>query len=152
MATMTDVTVQWADSILRLERLYLLKLAVWGGLAVAAGTLLFALGGHARRIILSVRSLAMTLLIGGVAVAGLAFLLRSRTAMRDLSGAVALDRTLWLVSGIALGLMFAAVVAAGRPRRRTAGDDSSTGIAIGVSLHAAAIAVLSLQLARAVVR
>ena len=37
-----DLTGQWADTLLALERLYLLKLTVWGALSVVVGTALIA--------------------------------------------------------------------------------------------------------------
>lgn len=147
-----DATAQWADSLLLLERLYFLKLALWAALSVAVATLLVAVS-QARSSPM-IRSLAFTL--GGVGISLLAFALIARSAarLRDLASATTLDRVLWLVAGLMIGWTVVAIGTALPALRRVASERARrvAGAAIGIAAHGAAIAMLSLQLASALVR
>lgn len=148
-----DVTAQWADSLLALERLYFLKLVLWGAASVIAGTMIRAVTAVKGRSAPMLRALAHSLAALGVAELGAALPLRAGAGLRDLGSATTLDRALWLVSGLVLGWAVVAFLAALRAaRRRPASDARAAGLAIGVGLHGVAIAILTLQLARAIVR
>ncbi len=148
-----DVTAQWADSLLGLERLYFLKLMLWGATSVVAGTVICALTAVKGRSAPMLRALALSLAVLGVAELGAALALRAGTGLRDLESATTLDRALWLVSGLVLGWAVVAFLAALRAaRRRPAPDARAAGLGMGVGLHGVAIAILTLQLARAIVR
>jgi hypothetical protein len=146
-----DASVQWADSILALERLFFLKLAVWGALSVVAGSALLAL---ARRETTSaaLSSLSLVLVIGGTLEVAIALVCRQGVRLRDLGAATSLDRMLWFVAGIAVGWTSAALFAAMRARARLPASAASVGSAIGLALHGVAIAFLTTQLARALIR
>lgn len=150
-----EVSSQWADTLLGLERLLLLKVAVWGALTTVAGTLLVALHRAAALTATTApvfRSLGIAL--GGLGIAELVFavLARVTTDLRDLESATSLDRGLWLAAGLALGWSTAALGLAfsalrARPRR-----NPMAGASLGVALHGFALSFLALQLAMAVVR
>jgi hypothetical protein len=145
-----ESSIQWADSVLALERLFFLKLAVWGALSVIAGTGLFALARRGSRESPLLSSLAVNLTVVGAIELVAALLCRHGARLRDLTTATSLDRTLWMVAGIALGWASAALLVAVRLRMPAAAP--TVGAATAIALHGVAIAILALQLAFALVR
>jgi hypothetical protein len=147
-----DASVQWADSLLALERLFFLKLAVWGALSVIVGTGLLALARRDGQRSSLLSSLALTLITAGSIELIAALLCRHGARLRDLGAATSLDRALWMVAGIALGWTSAAVLIGARSRSRMPAASAIMGMATAIAVHGAAIAILALQLAFALVR
>lgn len=150
-----DLTGQWADTLLALERLYLLKLTVWGALSVVVGTALIA--------VLQVRRLDSPLLgrfglvtaAWGLATIATALWSRGALALRDLGGAVSLDRWLWFNIGLDAGfvLVGATLVLCGwKLGPRLAPHLGVVGAGLGIVVQALALGVLGLQLTADIVR
>lgn len=146
-----ELTGQWADTLLGAERSHLSKLAIWSLLSIVSGTTVLA--------VLRVRALASPLLrhfaiqmsAWGVVVGALAWWGRSQLALRDLAGAVTLDRFLWFNVGLGVGYVGIGVALAvlGWTSGRRMG---LVGAGIGVIVQGAALTLLDLQLAAAVIR
>ena len=142
---------QWADTLLDVERLHVLKLFVWSALSIATGTALLAF--------LRVRRIESPLLqhfaiqSGAWGVIDLAIALWARTGLhlRDLASAVALDRFVWLNIGLDVGYVAVGATLAltgwriGRRLR-------VVGAGCGVVVQGCALTLLDLQLAAAIVR
>lgn len=146
-----DLTGQWADALLAAERVAITKLAFWALASILAGSLLLAA--------IRIRATATPLLLHfgiqlvawGVVEGAWAFWSRRGLVLRDLGGAVALDRAVWLHVGLDIGTVAvgAAIAICGwRLGRRLA----AVGAGLAVALQGAALALLHLQLAAQVVR
>lgn len=146
-----DLTGQWADTLFAAERVHLLKLGVWSLSSIVAGTILLA--------VLRVRSLtspllrhfATQMLAWGAALAVVMVWGRSSLELRDLAGAVSLDRALWFRTGLEVGAIGVglALAAAGWSSGRRLG---LVGAGLGVIVQGAALALLDLQLAVHLIR
>lgn len=146
-----QLTGQWADSLLALELLFLTKLLIWGAVSVATGSGILALFAIRNVASALVRSFAIALVAFGAAVIAVALIGRAQTGLRDLPSAISLERLAWFSSGLAIGVMLAGVaitVLASILGRRLA----LVGAGTALSLHSAALLVLTLQLAASVVR
>jgi hypothetical protein len=146
-----DLTGQWADALLAAERVAVAKMMVWALASLAAGSLLLT--------IVRIRSLATPLLhhfglqlVAWGAVEG-AWALWSRRglALRDLSAAVALDRSVWFHVGLETGMLAVGVTIAACGWR-FGRKQAAVGAGLGVALHGAALALIDLQLAAQVIR
>lgn len=146
-----EVPAQWADTLLALERPLLLKIALWAAIAVVAGTLLVLVSRQRAKPPL-LEGLGLGLIAPGTAELLLALLARRGIGFRDLESATSLDRALWLAIGFAGAWASAAALFAYRERATGPAGSRAAGIAIGVAAHCGAIALLSLQLATALVR
>jgi hypothetical protein len=149
-----DVSAQWADTLLGLERLFFLKIALWGTLSVVTATALLAISRRRGGDTPVITAIAVVMASLGALELAIALFARQGAGLRDLGSATELDRGLRLAAGVALGWGSAASVAAWRSwrRARDGTDARIAGASAGIALHASAIALLALQLARAVVR
>lgn len=146
-----QLTGQWADTLLAAERLHLTKLAIWAIASLLAGTVTLT--------VLRVRAVGSPLLRhfaiqmvawGAVHVLFVAWG-RSALALRDLAGAVSLDRLLWFSVGLDLGAVGVGATLAllgGSGGRRL----GLVGAGLGIVLQGSALALLDLQLAAQVIR
>ena len=93
----------FADTLLAAERGHLLRLALWGAMSVVAGSAILALLSARRvRSPLLQHFAIQTAAWGAVDLAICAAAWRGLT-LRDLTGAVALDRFLWFNIGLDVG-------------------------------------------------
>ena len=146
-----ELTGQWADTLQAFERLFYLKLAVWGVMSLVAGSgLLAILRARGRESpVLSGFGLAMAL--WGVLEVAAALVRRNGIVMRDLAAAISLDRSLWFATGLMVGVAMASMLAAALAwhfARRL----RLVGAGVATTVHAIALAVLVLQLIPAIVR
>ena len=142
---------QFATDLLALEKLHLLKLGTWAALSILVGTALLA--------VLRVRRLESPLLlhfgIQSAAWGGIDLLIvwwASRgLVLRDLAGAVALDRFVWLNIGLDVGYVLVGLTLAilGWRHGRRMG---LVGAGLGVIVQGLALALLDLQLSAGIVR
>ncbi|GLC24479.1 DUF6992 family protein [Roseisolibacter agri] len=95
----------WSDTLLALERAHLLRVALWSGGSILAGSLLLALLAVRGRLAASalVKHFAIqTAAWGAVSLALVAAAWRG-LALRDHAGATQLERVLWLNIGLDAG-------------------------------------------------
>lgn len=142
---------QWADSLLDVERLHVLKLLVWGALSVGVGTALLAYLRVRRVDSALLQHFAIQTVAWGVIDIAIAVWARQGLAMRDLASAVALDRFVWLNVGLDLGYVAvgATLALTGWKLGRRHGI---VGAGTGVIVQGCALTLLDLQLAAAIVR
>ncbi len=148
-----DLTGQWADSLLALERLYLLKVIVWGALCVLGGTTVMTWLLASRTDSPLLRRFAEVTLASGAAALVVGFVMRAAAELRDLQAAISLDRWLWFGVGLEVGLVLLGgtlAICGWRliaPRRL-----GLVGAGIGIIVQGLAFAVFALQLSAGVVR
>lgn len=142
---------QWADSLLQMEQLHLLKLQLWAVLSIVAGTAILALLRIRRNESPLLTHFAIQSAAWGVVDLAIVLWARRGLHLRDLTEAVALDRFVWLNVGLDVGYMAVGVTLAlvgWRLGRRL----GLVGAGLGVVLQGLALTVLDLQLAAAIVR
>jgi len=135
----------WADTLLTLEQGHLLRLGVWAGISILAGTILLA--------VLTVRRLTAPLLQhfaiqtaawGAVNALIVLWAWRGLT-MRDFAGTQRLLNILWLNTGLDVGYAavgLTLVIVGWRWERRL----GAVGAGLGVVLQGLALALLDLRL------
>ena len=143
----------WADTLQQAERLYFLRLCLWGALATLAGTTLLVLAyvratqpALLRRFALVCALLGSTELLIGLSAYRV-------VPLRDIAGATRLDRFAWLQLGLYLGMAVAGVTfaLASRVKKLATGGLAETSLArmgagVAVALHGLALATLELLL------
>ena len=93
----------FADTLLQLERAHLVRLIAWGALNVLLGTLLLSILLAGRRRSPLLQQFAIQLGAWGLVELAIAAVAWRGLALRDLAGAVHLDRLLWLNIGLDAG-------------------------------------------------
>lgn len=142
---------QFGSDLIALEQLHLLKLGVWAALSILVGSALFAW--------LRVRQTASPLLQHfGIQCAAwgtidllIVWWAGRGLEIRDLAGAIALDRFVWLNIGLDVGyvLVGLTLVLCGWKLGRRLG---LIGAGLGVVVQGLALTVLDLQLSAGIVR
>jgi len=141
----------WADTLLAAERGHLIRLLVWGAASVVAGTAVGAFLVMGRRESPLLRHFAIqTVAWGAVDIALCAVAWRS-LALRDLAGAVRLDRFIWLNIGLDAGYMMVGATLAIVGWRLSRGL-GLVGAGVGVMVQGSALLVLDLVLTSHIVR
>ena len=125
----------WSDTLLALERAHLLRVAVWGGGSVLAGSLLLALlttrAGRSGSPL--VRHFAIQTAAWGAVDLALVAFAWPRLALRDHTAATELDRFLWLNLGLDVGYVAVGItlaVCAWVLGRRLGGAGAGLGIVV----------------------
>jgi hypothetical protein len=150
-----QLTGQWADSVQLLEKLYLLQLMLWGGLATTTGTAMLAYARRQEPTASLVSTFGVTLAGVGAVILGLAAWARQAVTLRDHASVITLDRALWAVVGAAATIAIASLARTALSLRlphRTEDDARSAAAHSAIALHATAVALLSCRLATALVR
>ena len=137
-------TAMWSDTLLALERAHLLRLLLWGGMSIVAGTGLLVWLTLRRHDSPLLRAFSIQASLWGVlhlAIAGRGMV---RLADRDLASALRLDRVLWFSAGLDVGLILVGLTlaAAGWIIGRRLG---AVGAGIGVLVQGAGLLVLDLR-------
>ena len=142
---------QWADTLLDVERLHVLKLLVWGALSVGAGTAIVALTRVRRIESPLLKHFAIQSTVWGFIDIAIAIWAQQVLQLRDLASAVALDRFVWLNVGLNAGYVAVGMTLAliGWSQGRRLG---LVGAGVGVIVQGCALMLLDLQLAAAIVR
>jgi hypothetical protein len=141
----------WADTLLAAERAHLIRLIIWGGASLLAGSALLGLlrmRGHRSSLLdhFGIQSAVWGALILALALAGL-----QRLELRDLTGATRLDRFLWLNIGLDTGYVMVGVtlsVLGWRVGRHL----GLVGAGLAVIVQGSALALLDLVLASQISR
>lgn len=142
---------QWADTLLQMEQLHLLKLQLWAILSIVAGSGILALLRVRRTESPLLSHFAVQSAAWGAVDLAIVFWARRGLHLRDLAEAVALDRFVWLNIGLDVGYVAVGVTLAllgWRFGRRL----GLVGAGLGVVLQGLALTVLDLQLAAVIVR
>jgi hypothetical protein len=141
----------WADTLLRGEQAYLLRLFVWAALSVLGGTAILAILLVRRIPAALLRQFAIQLTLWGVVIAFIAALRWHGLHLRDLAGATRLERMTWLNIGLDAGFMGMGLVLIGAARRY-AKSPGGIGAGAGILVHGAALLLLDVQFAAIVSR
>lgn len=142
---------QFASDLLELERLHVLKLGSWAALSVLAGTALLGLLKARRTESALVQHFAIQTLAWGLVDAVIVLWAVRSLHLRDLAGATALDRFLWLNVGLDVGYVMVGItlgILGWRLGRRL----GLVGAGMGVIVQGLALLVLDLQLSAVLVR
>lgn len=145
------LTGQWADSLLHVEQLHLLKLVIWATCSILTGTALFALIRIRRADSPLLAHFAIQSTAWGAVDLAIALWAHRGLALRDFESAVALDRFVWFNIGLDLGYVAVGATLAllgWRATRRL----GLVGAGLGVIVQGLALTVLDLQLAAGIVR
>jgi len=141
----------WSDSLLAAERQHLLRLLLWSALSIVAATSIFVIlaARRARSPLLvhfALQTAAWGAVFGAIAIVQLGHL-----QLRDISGAVRLDRVLWMNIGLEVGyvLMGAAIALLGRALTRSM---AAVGAGTAIVVQGLALLVIDLQFAALVSR
>lgn len=139
----------WADTLLALERGHLLRLALWGGASVLAGSLIVVWLAVRRVDAALLRHFAIQTAAWGVIDLAICAWSRQGIALRDYAGAQRLVNLLWLNTGldagyIAIGITLA--ITAWRWGARASG----IGAGIGVIVQGLALLLLDVRLLAAI--
>ena len=102
----------WSDTLFAIERAHLLRLALWGGTSLIAGTALLAWMIVRRSVSPLLRGFSLQTSLWGAVGVGVAALGLLRLRERDLIAATRLDRLLWFSAGLDAGLILAGVTLA----------------------------------------
>ena len=135
----------FADTLLQLERAHLVRLIAWGALNVLLGTLLLSILLAGRRRSPLLQQFAIQLGAWGLVELAIAAVAWRGLALRDLAGAVHLDRLLWLNIGLDAGYAGVGVALAilGWQLGRRLG---LVGAGLGVVVQGVGLAVLDMVL------
>jgi hypothetical protein len=145
------LTGQWADALLQVEQLHLLKLLLWAALSITVGTALLALLRVRRTDSPLLLHFGIQSVAWGAVDAAIALWARHGLTLRDLASAVALDRFVWFNVGLDVGYVGVGATLAilgARGARRS----GLVGAGLGVVVQGLALTVLDLQLAAGIVR
>jgi hypothetical protein len=141
----------WADTLLALERVHLLRLVVWGAASLLVGSILLALLRLRRHQSPLLYHVALQTALWGAIDLVLALLGLRRLELRDLAGATRLDRFLWLNVGLDAGYVMVGltllVVGWRAPQR-----PGLVGAGLAVMTQGSALAILDLLLAGQIAR
>lgn len=142
---------QWADSLLQVEQLHLLKLFAWATLSIVTGSALLAMLRVRRVASPLLTHFAVQSVAWGVVDLAIAWWAGRGLVLRDLEAAVALDRFVWFNIGLDVGYVAVGATLAllgWRATRRR----GLVGAGLGVIVQGLALTVLDLQLAAGIVR
>jgi len=134
-----------------LERMHLLRLSLWAAASIVAGSAIFAFLRVARRQSAILMHFALQCAGWGIVDLGIVVWARRGLELRDLAGAIALDRFLWFNIGLDVGYVLIGTTLAlvGWRLGRRGG---LVGAGIGVIVQGLALALLDLQLSASIVR
>lgn len=138
------------DELQRLEQAHLLRLSAWAALSVLAGAVLLWWQRRAATKSPALLHFGVQSLAWGAVSLGIVWWAGTAHEPRDLAGAVALDRFLWLNIGLDVGYTMVGItlLLCGRHFRRP----GLVGAGVAVALQGVALALLDLQLSAAIVR
>ncbi len=145
------LTGQWADSLLQVEQLHLLKLLAWAALSVTVGTALLALLRARRAASPLLLHFGIQAVAWGIVDGAIALWARQGLALRDVTSAVALDRFVWFNIGLDVGYVGVGATLAILGARAVQ-RPGLMGAGLGVVVQGLALTVLDLQLAAGIVR
>lgn len=144
-------TSQFGSDLIALEELHLLKLGVWAALSILVGSALVAMIRLRRTDSPLLQHFGIQCVAWGVIDLAIVWWAGRGIEIRDLAGAVALDRFVWLNIGLDIGYVMVGLTLAlcGWRFGRQLG---LVGAGLGVIVQGLALTVLDLQLSAGIVR
>lgn len=141
----------FADTIFRAEQQHLLRLLLWSGLSILAGTAVLVLLTVRRLDSALLRQFAVQMTVWGALLGAITAVRWQGLHMRDLSHAARFERWVWLNVGLDAGVVGigATLVICAWLLARRAGP---LGAGIGIVVQGLALLVIDLQLAAVVSR
>ena len=139
----------FADTLLQLERAHLVRLLAWGALSVLLGSALLAVCLASRRTSPLLFHFAIQTAAWGAIDLALAAVAWRGLHLRDLAGALSLDRLLWLNIGLDVGYVAVGVTLAVVGWRLTR-SLALAGAGIGVVMQGLGLFVLDLVFVRGI--
>jgi hypothetical protein len=141
----------WADTLLDAERQHLLRLLFWSALSILGATTIAVVLTSRRLKSPLLKHFAVQMLVWGLVFGSIAAIQIGHLGRRDLSGAVRLDRVLWLNIGLDSGYVAvgAVLVVAARSLRRSM---AVVGAGTAIVVQGLALLVIDLQFAALVSR
>jgi hypothetical protein len=132
----------WSDTLFAAERAHLLRMSLWAASSIVAGTLIVVALTVRRARAPIVAQFAAQALGWGVVVLAFSIVSWQAQTMRDVSGAVRLDRITWFMAGLDVGMVAVgiALAAVGWEGRRL----GFLGAGLGVVVQGLALFVLNL--------
>ncbi|HEY4132476.1 MAG TPA: hypothetical protein VGM50_17830 [Gemmatimonadaceae bacterium] len=95
----------WADTFLRAEQQYLLRLFLWAGLSIVAATIVAVMLAARRVRSPLLTHFAIQMGVWGAAIAIFAAVWWTKLHIRDLGGATIVERFAWASVGLDVGLV-----------------------------------------------
>jgi hypothetical protein len=141
----------WADTLLHAEQQHLLRLLLWSGLSIIAGTAAITTIAARRLRSPLLAQFSLQMIGWGVVVGAIAALEWHGLHLRDVSGEIRLERLLWMNIGFDAGFVgIGGVLAvAGRLLARNVG---AVGAGVAIAVQGLALLLIDLQLAAVVSR
>ena len=141
----------WADTLLHAEQQHLLRLLLWSGLSVIAGTAAITTIAIQRLRSPLLAHFSLQMIGWGVVIAAIAAFEWHGLHLRDVSGEIRLERLLWMNIGLDAGFVGIGAVlgAAGRLLARNVG---AVGAGVAIAVQGLALLLIDLQLAAVVSR
>jgi hypothetical protein len=142
---------QFASDLITLEELHLLKLGVWAALSILVGSAIVALVRVRRTDSPLLQHFGIQCAAWGAIDLIIVWWAGRGMQLRDLAGAIALDRFVWLNIGLDVGYVMVGLTLAlcGWKLGRRLG---LVGAGLGVVVQGLALTVLDLQLSAGIVR
>ena len=141
----------FADTLFHAEQLHLLRMMIWAGLSVLAGTGIATLLTMRRIRSPLLAHFALQMAAWGVVIGAITAIEWRGLAVRDLAAATRLDRMLWMNIGLDVGY-----VAVGATLALTAWlvakRIAAVGAGVGIVVQGMALLVLHLQFTAAISR
>jgi hypothetical protein len=141
----------WADTLLDAERQHLLRLLFWSALSILGATTIAVILTSRRIASPLLKHFALQMLVWGLLFGSIAAIQIGRVGRRDLSGAVRLDRVLWLNIGLDVGYVAVGAVLAGAGRSLSR-SMAAVGAGTAIVVQGFALLLIDLQFAALVSR
>jgi hypothetical protein len=141
----------WADTILLAEQQHLLRLFVWAGLSILAGTTIGVTLAIRRAHSPLLTHFAIQIAGWGVAIAIFAAACWANLHIRDLSGATRLERFIWMSVGFDIGIVALGATVAALGNRLTR-SMASVGAGAAIIVQGLGLFLLDLHFAALISR
>jgi hypothetical protein len=141
----------WADTLLDAERQHLLRLLFWSALSILGATTIAVILMSRRLESPLLKHFALQMLVWGLVFGSIAAVQIGHLGRRDLSGAVRLDRVLWLNIGFDAGYVAVGAVLA-LAGRWLSQSMAVVGAGTAIIVQGLALLVIDLQFAALVSR
>jgi hypothetical protein len=141
----------WADTLLHAEQQHLLRLLLWSGLSIIAGTAAITTIAARRLRSPLLAHFSLQIIGWGVVIGAIAAFEWHGLHLRDVSGEIRLERLLWMNVGLDAGFVGIGGVL-GASGRFLARNEGAVGAGVAIAVQGLALLLIDLQLAAVVSR